>query len=230
MLQKVKDQIPDKVIPDLNKLYDEFHTLGTTLDSKIKKVQSTVGDQGYHAESELISMTKLKECVQSAADIVSTALTKLVPEASEKSSVKYGSDFGDILKKSNEPIQHWISLDTVYEYEDIEAPAPDPLEASTGNALLSNNRTMTRISRMTCPGAVQEWKETQERRISARHSSNLENCLSRFPATSTYHSMTSLQSTSITGVSKAELLELLIETYCQQGAWSEARLAMKEKL
>jgi hypothetical protein len=42
--------------------------------------------------------------------------------------------------------------------------------------------------------------------------------------------MTSSQATSITGVSKAELLGLLTVTYCEQGVGAEAVLTMKEKL
>lgn len=135
-LQRSTDQIPDKVILDLNKLYDEFRALGTALNSKIGRSQSTVTNQGYQAESELMSMSNLKECVQSAADVVSTASTTLAPEPSEKVSVKYGSDSGDVFKKeSHELMQRWISSNTIYEYEDAEAPVPDPSETGKGEPL-----------------------------------------------------------------------------------------------
>ncbi|KAF3043780.1 hypothetical protein E8E12_010203 [Didymella heteroderae] len=231
-LQKSTDQIPDKVVPDLNKLYDEFRTLGTTLNSKIERLQSTVANAGYHAESELISMTNLKECVQSAADVVSTASTTLAPETSERASVKCGSDFGDVFRKeSNEPMQRWISSNTVYEYEDAEAPAPDPSETSTGEALTeyqsdSDSDIEAELVRALFSNGKKR-KKDGDLQGAAR---TLKNCLSRFPATSTYGSMSSSQATSITGVSKAELLELLTETYCLQGAWAEAKSTMKEKL
>ncbi|KAF3034835.1 hypothetical protein E8E11_004725 [Didymella keratinophila] len=231
-LQKSTDQIPDKVIPDLNKLYDEFRTLGTSINMKIEKLQSTVANQGYHAESELMSMNNLKECVQSAADVVSTASTTLAPETSERASVKYGSDFGDIFRKgSNEPMQRWISSNTVYEYEDVEAPAPDPSETSTREALTEyQSDSDSDIENELVRALFNNGKKRKKGGDLQGAARTLKNCLTRFPTTSTYSSMTSSQATSITGVSKAELLELLIETYCEQGAWVEAKSTMKEKL
>lgn len=177
-------------------------------------------------------MTNLKECVQSAADVVSTASTTLAPEASEKASVKYGSDFGDVFKKeSNEPMQRWISSNTVYEYEDAGAPAPDPSETSTGEALTEyQSDSDSDIENELVRALFNNGKKRKKEGDLQGAARTLKNCLSRFPTTSTYSSMTSSQATSTTGVSKAELLELLTETYCQQGAWAEAKLTMKEKL
>ncbi|KAJ4335350.1 hypothetical protein N0V95_008925 [Ascochyta clinopodiicola] len=135
-LQKSTAKLPEKIIPNLNKLYDEIRNLGADLNAKIEKLEGTVVNQGFHAESELISLTNLKECVESAADVVSTASTTLGPEGSERASAKYGSDFGDVFKKeSNETMQRWMSSNTVYEFDDVEAPTLDPSETSTGDAL-----------------------------------------------------------------------------------------------
>ncbi|KAJ4407072.1 hypothetical protein N0V91_004239 [Didymella pomorum] len=231
-LQRSADQIPDKVIPDLNRLYDEFRTLGTSLKLKIEKLQSTVANHGYHAESELMSMTNLKECVQSAADVVSTASTTLAPEASEKASVKYGSDFGDVFRKeSNEPMQRWISSNTVYEYEDAEAPALDPSETSTVEAITEyQSDSDSDIENELVRALFRNGKKRKKAGDLQGAARTLKNCLSRLPTASTYSSMTSSQATSITGVSKVELLEMLTETYCEQGAWAEAKSTMTEML
>lgn len=105
-LRKSTAKIPDRIMPNLNKLYDQIRTLGADLNAKIGKLESTVANQGFHAETELISMSNLKECVESAADVVSTASTTLGPEGTERASVRYGSDFGDVFRKdANEPMQ-----------------------------------------------------------------------------------------------------------------------------
>lgn len=231
-LQKSTAKLPEKIMPNLNKLYDEIRNLGADLNSKIGRLESTVMHQGFHAELELISLTNLKECVESAADVVSTASTTLGPEGSEKASVKHGSDFGDVFKKdSNEPMQRWISSNTVYEFDDVEAPTLDPSENSTGDALtVYESDSDSDIENELVRALFSNGKKRKEQGDLHGAERHLRNCLSRFPSTTSYTSLTSSQSISVTGVSKAELLELLTETYCLQGAWVQAKSTMKEKL
>ncbi|KZM21005.1 hypothetical protein ST47_g7816 [Ascochyta rabiei] len=231
-LQKSTAKLPERVIPNLNKLYDEIRNLGADLNAKIEKLQSTVVNQGFHAESELISLTNLKECVESAADVVSTASTTLGPEGSDKASAKYGSDFGDVFKKeSNETMQRWMSSNTVYEFDDVEAPTLDPSETSTGDALtVYESDSDSDIENELVRALFNNGKRRKEQGDLHGAERHLRNCLSRFPSTTSYTSLASSQSTSITGVSKAELLEMLTETYCLQGSWTQAKSTMKEKL
>lgn len=231
-LQKSTAKLPEKIVPNLNKLYDEIRNLGAELNAKIEKLESTVVNQGFHAESELISMTNLKECVESAADVVSTASTTLGPEGSEKTSVKYGSDFGDVFKKgSNETMQRWMSSNTVYEFDDVEAPTQDPSEASTGDALtVYESDSESDIENELVRALFNNGKKRKEQGDLHGAERHLRNCLSRFPSNSSFTPLALSQTTVITGVSKAELLELLTETYCLQGSWTQAKLTMKEKL
>jgi hypothetical protein len=127
--------IPNKIVPTLDKLYDEFRTFGSLLNVKIEKLQDAVADQNELENYELMYMNNLRECVRSAADVVSTASTTLNADTSDKISVKHGSDFGDVfVKDANEPMLRWFASNTVYEFDDVEAPLPAPLEASTGDA------------------------------------------------------------------------------------------------
>ncbi|KAF9693945.1 hypothetical protein EKO04_007800 [Ascochyta lentis] len=231
-LQKSTAKLPEKIAPNLNKLYDQIRNLGADLNAKIEKLEGTVVNQGFHAESELISLTNLKECVESAADVVSTASTTLGPEGSDRASAKGGSDFGDVFKKdSNELMQRWISSNTVYEFDDVEAPTLDPSETSTGDALtVYESDSDSDIENELVRALFNNGKRRKEQGDLHGAERHLRNCLSRFPSTTSYTSLASSQSTSITGVSKAELLEMLTETYCLQGSWTQAKSTMKEKL
>ena len=219
-------------MPNLNKLYDQIRTLGADLNAKIGKLESTVANQGFHAETELISMSNLKECVESAADVVSTASTTLGPEGTEQASVRYGSDFGDVFRKdANEPMQRWMSSHTVYEYDDAEAPTLDPSEASTGDApTMYESDSDSDIEHELVRALFSNGKKRKDQGDLHGAERHLKNCLSRFPSTASYATLASSQSTLATGVSKAELLELLTETYCLQGNWTQAKPIMKEKL
>lgn len=179
-----------------------------------------------------MNLTNLKECIESAADVVSTASTTLGPEGSEKTSIKHGSDFGDVFKKdSNETMQRWISSNTVYEFDDVEAPALDPSEASTGDVLtVYESDSDSDIENELVRVLFNDGKKRKEKGDLQGAERHLRNCLSRFPSTTSYTSLASSQSKLNTGVSKAELLELLTDTYCLQGAWTRAKSTMKEKL
>ena len=231
-LRKATAKIPDRIMPNLNKLYDQIRTLGADLNAKIGKLESTVANQGFHAETELISMSNLKECVESAADVVSTASTTLGPEGTERASVRHGSDFGDVFRKdANEPMQRWMSSHTVYEYDDAEAPTLDPSEASTGDApTMYQSDSDSDIEHELVRALFSNGKKRKDQGDLHGAERHLKNCLSRFPSTASYATLASSQSTLATGVSKAELLGLLTETYCLQGNWTQAKLTMKEKL
>lgn len=84
-------------------------------------------------------MSNLRECVQSAADVVSTASSTLTVDVVERISVRHGSDFEDVyVKDTNETILRWMLSNTVYEFEEM-LPHTDPSEASAGEAIAEHH-------------------------------------------------------------------------------------------
>ncbi|KAF2626485.1 hypothetical protein BU25DRAFT_422635 [Macroventuria anomochaeta] len=71
---------------------------------------------------------------------------------------------------------------------------------------------------------LREWQPVDPFKVHCRElgccwaERHLRNCLAKFLTTSSYNLLASSQTTSVTVVSKAELLELLTETYCLQGS------------
>ncbi|KAJ6195056.1 hypothetical protein J3E72DRAFT_377497 [Bipolaris maydis] len=134
--QKSTEKIPDKIVPTLDKPYDEFRSFGALLNAKIDKLQFVVVDPNDPDNYKLQYMTNLRECVRSAADVVATASTNLNVDSNGKTTGTCGSDFGDVFVKDvNEPMLRWFASNTVYEYEDVEAPIPAPPDASNGDAM-----------------------------------------------------------------------------------------------
>lgn len=178
-------------------------------------------------------MKNLRECVRSAGDVVSTASTTLNAETSDKVSVKYGgSDFGDVfVKDANEPMLRWMASHTVYEYEDMESPFPDPSEASTGEAATEyQSDSDSDIENEMIRSLFNEGKKRKDNGDLAGAVRHFHNCLKRFSSNASYASLTSLQSVSTCGVSKGDLLEQLTDSYCQLGSWAKAKSTMAEKL
>jgi hypothetical protein len=233
-LQKSTEKIPEQITPTLDKLYDEFRTFGALLNAKIEKLQSALPTQSDHDqdEHELKYMNNLRECVRSAAEVASTASTTLNADTSDRISVKYGSDFGDVFAKdSNEPMLRWMSSNTVYEFEDMDTRFPDPSEASTGEAPTEyQSDSDSDIENEMIRSLFNEGKKRKEQNDVMGAIRHFRNCLTRFSSNASYASLTSLQSVSTCGVSKTELLEQIVDSYCLLGSWSKAKSAMVEKL
>ncbi|CAN9099574.1 unnamed protein product [Alternaria sp. RS040] len=230
--QRSTEMIPVKVVPTLDKLYDEFRTFGSLLNAKIEKLQHTVTDQNDPDNYELMYMNNLRECVRSAADVVSTASTTLNAETSDKTSVKHGSDFGDVfVKDANEPMLRWFASNTVYEFEDVEAPLPAPSEASTGDAQTEyQSDSDSDIENDLIRSLFNEGrkrKDIGDLESAVRH---FRNCLTRLSSNTRYTSLTSAKSAAAYGVSIPDLLECLLDCYCLLEAWGKAKAIMKDKL
>ncbi|CAN9112299.1 unnamed protein product [Alternaria alternata] len=230
--QRSTEMIPDKVVPTLDKLYDEFRTFGALLNTKIEKLQHTVTDQNDPDNYELMYMNNLRECVRSAADVVSTASTTLNAETSDKISVKHGSDFGDVfVKDANEPMLRWFASNTVYEFEDVEAPLPAPSEASTGDAQTEyQSDSDSDIENDLIRSLFNEGRKRKDIGDLESAVRYFRNCLTRLSSNTSYTSLTSARSAAACGVSKTDLLECLLDCYCLLEAWSKAKAIMKDKL
>ncbi|KAF2999738.1 hypothetical protein E8E13_004417 [Curvularia kusanoi] len=107
----------------------------------------------------------------------------------------------------------------------------DPSEASTGQApTIYESDSDSVIEHELVRALFSNGKKRKDQGDLVGAERHLRNCLSRFPSTASYTTLASSQSTLSTGVSKAELLEMLTETYCLQGNWADAKSTMKEKL
>jgi hypothetical protein len=220
-----------KVIPTLDKLYDEFRSFGPALNAIVEKFQSrdsTGNDQnGY----ELTSMSNLRECVKSAATVVSSASSTLTVGTSYKTPVKHGSEFGDVFfKDENEPMLRWMSSNTVYEFDEM-TPFADPSEASTGDVPTEyQSDSDSDIENEMIRTLFNNAKRLKNDGDLTGAERKFRNCLTRLSTNTSSVSLASLRSASASGVSKAELLQLLTDIYCLLESWSKAKTTMVEKL
>lgn len=173
-------------------------------------------------------MTNLRECVRSAAEVVSTASTNLNGDSNDKISGRCGSDFGDIfVKDANEPMLRWFASNTVYEYEDVEAPISAPPETSTGDALTEyHSDTDSDIENDMIRSLFKEGNRRQRQGDLTGAVRRFQNCLTRLSSNTSYASLTTAQSLTVCGVSKVELLEHITDCYCVLGLWTEAKATM----
>lgn len=229
--QKSTDQLPEKILPTLDKLYEEFRSLGTSLNTKIENLRVSVELQHHDNSDELKSMKNLRECVRSAADVVSTASSTLTVDAVERTPARYGSDFGDVfIKDTNETMLRWMSSNTVHEYDEI-LPYPDPSEASIGDAITEyHSDSDSDIETEMIKALFTMAKKLKKEGDAVGAERKLRNCLTRLSAKGSTASLTSLRTAAASSVSRLEILELLLDIYCASEAWAKAKDVMTEKL
>jgi hypothetical protein len=231
-IQRATERIPGKIASTLDKLYGEFRTFGALLNAKIERLQDAVTDQTDPNNYELVYMSNLRECVRSAADVVSTASTTLNADTSDRISVSHGSDFGDVfVKDANEPMLRWFASNTVYEFEDAEAPLPAPSEANTEDVQTEyQSDSDSDIENDLIRSLFNEGRRMEDLGDLESAVRYFRNCLTRLSSNASYMSLTSAKSASARSVSRIELLEHLVDCYCLWGAWNNAKTIMKNKL
>ncbi|KAF2001885.1 hypothetical protein P154DRAFT_574562 [Amniculicola lignicola CBS 123094] len=225
--QTSAEQIPDKIIPNLDRLYDEFRSLGLSLNAKIENLQTTMLDQ--NGQSRLNSMHNLRDCVRSAADVVSTASSTLTVKKSDGITFDHGSDFGDIFPRhTNETMVRWMDSRTVYEYDGVEGPtpiAPETITRRAPNTYYSDDDSD--IEQDMMKALYDKGKNEKSNGDIVAAERLFRNCMNRLPPES---SSSPNHGTSVKIISKSNLLDLLADCYIGMGQWDKAKASMIEKL
>lgn len=219
----------------MDKLYDEFRTFGALLNAKIEKLQSSVAehnDQSSSDDYELRHMRNLRECIRSAADVVSNASTTINVDTGDKASIRNSSDFGDVfVRDTNEPMLRWFTSNTVYEYEDVEAPLPAPSEANMEDTLTEyQSDSDSDLEKDLIWSLFHEGEKRKQRGDLESAIRHFKNCLARLPPNTSYTPLASAKSSSAYSISRIALLEHLIDSYSLLELWSSAKATMVKKL
>ena len=107
----------DKIVPKLDELHESIHRIAFDINTRMVTLQSLVESTTKHEHIQ--TLTNLRNCVQSAASVVSSASTALGIDHADQFSVAYGSEFGDYFPpQSSETMLRWVSSNTVYEFDE----------------------------------------------------------------------------------------------------------------
>ena len=194
-------------------------------------------DSQWHDESQMVAMCILRDCIRSAATIVSTASTRISSDAGADASVRAGdSDIGDLFpRRSNVMLQRFVESRLTQDYGRGSSPpelrslasvAPfecalvdypdsdDDLEVDIATGLLLKAKKILSIG----------MKIPTDRSRAERY---LINCLHRLS-----HASFSGQRDKFkeNWRSEIEALELLISIHCENSQWSDARSMLVKKM
>lgn len=116
-LQKSTDQL----LPSLDSLHQEIRRLATNMNQQVEVLQEAV--QSKQTLADLVVINNLRDCVRSAATIVSSASTTIASQdPDEQKSIIPRSDFGDLFPShKSAAVQQWIQYRALDGYEGTDS-------------------------------------------------------------------------------------------------------------
>ncbi|KAI8650483.1 Helo-like-N domain-containing protein [Fusarium keratoplasticum] len=103
----------DRILPSLEDMQREIRNLAVRLNERISTLQTTpvaaIPQFDMTKPAEIAAMSNLRNCVRSAATIVSSASTILTLDRDEETETYCGSDWGDVLpSQTSESTMAWL--------------------------------------------------------------------------------------------------------------------------
>lgn len=240
-------KMADQVLPNLSELHDDVRRLAMGLNHRIESLQALVQQQqteqlpgpsdGQASEAmkdnvaEVVAMSNLRDCVQSAASIVSSASTVIASQrGGDARTVVPSSDFGDVFPTRGVAIQRWMESRTVYEYDETALQAP-PQSVADVPAFGASDQSSDEsdleqeIVEVLFTNAKQKLA-TGDQKAAERM---FKNCLSRM-------STNELRQGTKQIAKYLDIVDHLYQIYHRQSKWPEAqrllnqRMAVKERI
>ncbi|OQO04172.1 hypothetical protein B0A48_10782 [Cryoendolithus antarcticus] len=214
------------------KVFDtSIRKLAETFNAQIQSLQCVA--RGEEEELDLRMATNLRECVRSAASVVSSASTALGVTEEDRDSIIAPSDFGDCLPNGSRlDIQQWIDSRTEYEYsvredQDVEDQNTVFRESDGSDTEVEDaaelDMDMVRILLSRGQKAYAEGRSNVALR-------SLDNCFSRADTISQSSSKRYLKHVDETKALRKSALHLLTKIHVDQSRWGDARLCLEKRL
>ena len=220
----------DEILPNLDELHKSIRHIAFDINARMITLQTHV--ESTSKTEQVQTLTNLRNCVQSAASVISSASTTLSIEHADHFSVTCGSEFGDCFpSQPNETVLRWVSSNTVYEFEDMQQAnsVPSQRASSKKNARRASDTSESDYSDSDNDleaEIIQALLKRGQKRLDVEDFSGAErvfqNCLTRI--------VSSLSLSSAHRASKAEVITLLVKTYQQQQKWNAAQSILIEKI
>ncbi|TVY16454.1 GTP-binding protein rhoA [Lachnellula arida] len=228
----------DHIVPNLDELHQAIRHMAFDFNDRMAALQGAIETNAekppsYNSDNnQLRVLTNLRNCVQSAASVVSSASTTLASEHPDQVSLPHGSDFGDVFPpEPGEAMLRWISSNTVYEF--AEQDRDSGFQGSRSSNM--KKRTAEEVSGSEHSDSdneleieiIQALLKRGKEKLGAKDYAGAEklfrNCLTRT-------SNGSLVSLHRAPKSKSEIMTLLLDTYLVQEKWSEAQSLLLDKI
>ncbi|KAI9658419.1 MAG: hypothetical protein M1821_002552 [Bathelium mastoideum] len=238
----------DQILPRIGDLHDELRRVANLLNQRIESLHGMIASQGpkikshrdsqWEDESQMVAMCILRDCIHSAATVVSSASSRLSTESGVDPSIiaAASSDIDDYLPRR--------SLVMLQRYVDSRAPQESTREGSSADVRFITSAqaihseltdypdsdddlesdiitTLVHMARKILRGSGKE----RDERLKAERC--LHSCLTRL----SYSSATAQGDKAVTYQwLETEALDLLVSIYCDNSQWVDARSVLLKKM
>jgi len=219
----------DKILPNLDEINQSIRRIALDLNNRILTLQNVV--ESKTNDSQLLMLGNLRNCVQSAASVVSSASTALGVDHVNHSS--YGSEFGECFpSEPGETMLRWISSNTIYEFE-VQDPAESSSRSKSSPAMRLPIGDSTESEQSDSDTDLEvELVEALMRHGQERYQAKdfgvaerlFRNCLTRLSSDESAVSLHSVPQL------KSEVMDHLQDIYLAEEKWDEAHSLLQEKI
>lgn len=217
----------EQILPNLSELHQDVRRLASKMDHRIEDSASMVATR--QEEVQAAALNNLRDCVRSAASVMSSASSVIASEEDEDADTVLASDFGDCLPpQPGIMISRWMESRTAYDYDGQSSEAAprsiadimalDAGEEEDSEVELENEQTVWLFELGRQKHASGDKKAAE--RI-------LRNCLSRL---GNLNSSKPKVKTSSGQPIELQVLEYLFDLYYEQQRWSDAQSVMTKKM
>jgi hypothetical protein len=219
----------DKILPNLEEINQAIRRIAHDINNRMSTLQNVATSK--QTDAKLHVLHNLRNCVQSAASIASSASTSLGAEQPDYFSVSDRSELGGLFpSEPGETMLRWISSNTVYEFEAetaIESPSKGRDFVSTFPPFAGENPESdsdNELEEEILQALIKVGREKFQAKDFEGAERLLRNCLDRI---SSDISITSLRHIPRP---KLDATNLLLDVYRAQEKWDEAQCLLLEKI
>jgi hypothetical protein len=219
----------DKILPNLDEINGAIRRIAHDINNRMSTLQNVVISKQIDAQLHVLH--NLRNCVQSAASIVSSASTSLGAEQPDYFSVTDRSEFGGLFPSDpGETMLRWISSNTVYEFEEETAIESSPKGRDFGSILppfageSPESDSDNELEEEILQALIKVGREKFQAKDFEGAERLLRNCLDRI---SPNVSITSLRHVPRP---KSDATNLLLDVYRAQEKWDAAQCLLLEKI
>ena len=216
----------DQVLPSINVIHQDIRRIALEMNQRIEALRSVVASK--QDEDQVVAMSNLRNCVQSAASIVSSTSTVIQSQNGDDSAtVVPNSDFGDCFPaEQNYAIRRWMATRTVYEYDELEQQvAPESIaDVPDVNGSQEGSDSDADVELEITTVLLENGKQKLASGDTKNADKMFQNCFKRFSTTRT------MKQDSLHVSKHLEVVEHLFQLYYQQERWTDAQSMLTRRM
>lgn len=204
----------------------EIRRLAELFTRRIEKLN--VAGDGQEKELDLRVVRNLRDCVQSAATVVSSASTVLGVGLGDRSTIHASSEYGDLFPRPlGDTMQRWVAAKTEHSYEAQDISSVGRFPSVRGGRVDSDSESDTELDIDIIRSLFKRGQDAFAAKRFEAAEKTLQNCLSRAETLENRHPARPISMEHRFWIPTSQLL---IHIYVHQCRWDDAQTILVKNL